>query len=286
VRRSILALSGLGAGLFGLVILSLDQKDSAAKSNFSSISEPSVPITIPGTTQCSPKGMAILAPAVLHPVEEIFVALGDKVKKGQPVVRLDDDEPQADVRVKKANLENVTIAAREAKRYLASLEKLHLQGAVPEQRIHEARANSFKAEAEERAAKAAVDVAMAELEHYLIAAPIDGIVNRLDVRLGMVSRPGTTEWGEILDLREIDVRLDIPIGQIDKVKVGDQVKVMSSDLKTSHGAGRIVFLGLIAKSGQVPALVRLANEDGKLRCEIPVNVHFSGAVPRDQAVRD
>ena len=181
-----------------------------------------------GQTQCILKRKGILAPAVLHPVTEVLVSVGDTVKKGQPLVQLDDDEPKADVRVKKANLESSVIARHETKRYLESLEKLHTQGAISEQRIHDARASAQKAEADERAAKAAVDAVMAELEHYLVDAPIDGVINRLEVYPGMVSRPGTTIWGEILDISELDVRCQLTASQADVVKIGDEVEVLGA----------------------------------------------------------
>ncbi len=232
--------------------------------------------TVPGKTQCLASRKGVLAPAVLHPVVKIMAAVGDTVKKDQPLVQLDDDEPQADVRLKKALLENTGIAMREAKRYLVSLEKLEAKGAVSEQRIHDARASALKAEADERAAKAAVDASMAELEHFIVPSPIDGVVNRLDVYLGMVSRPGTTVWGEVLDTKELDIRIQLTPAQIERVKVGDQAEIMKEDKTATHGAGRLVFISLEANSatGSFPALVRFDNREGKLRCEMAVQVRF------------
>lgn len=232
--------------------------------------------TVRGQTQCILKRKGILAPAVLHPVTEVLVSVGDTVKKGQPLVQLDDDEPQADVRVKKANLESAGIAKREARRYLDSLEQLHTQGAISEQRIHEARASANKTEADERAAKAAVDAVMAELEHYIVDAPIDGVINRLEVYAGMVSRPGTTIWGEILDIAELDVRCQLTVQQADLVKIGDEVEVQVLDSAKSHGTGRLIFIGLEAnpEKGTIPALIRLANPGCRLRCEVPVQIRF------------
>src|SRR5207245_6946128 len=112
---------------------------------------------------------------------------------------------------------------------LVSLERLQSHGAISEQRIHDARATALKAEADERAATAAVDVAMAELEHYIVSAPIDGIVNRLEVHPGMVSRPGTTNWGEVLDIKEMDVRCQLTLGQADLGKTGDEVEVPENE---------------------------------------------------------
>lgn len=60
-----------------------------------------------------------------------------------------------------------------------------------------------------QAAKAAIDGAKVELEHFTVLAPIDGAMNWLDVYLGAVSRPGTTLWGERIDLSEMDARCDL-----------------------------------------------------------------------------
>jgi len=231
---------------------------------------------VSGQTQCPPKRKGILAPAVLHPVTDVLVSVGDTVKKGQPLIQIDDDEPQADVRVKKAVLENTGIAAREAKRYLASLEKLQTQGAIPEQRIHDVRAIALKTEADERAAKAAMEMSMAELEHYVVSAPIDGVVNRLSVHPGMVSRPGTSVWGEVLDTKELEVRIQFTMAEAELVHAGDDGEVLAADLTKSYGTGRLIFIGLQANAdnGKIPALVRVANPDGKLRCEVPVQVRF------------
>jgi hypothetical protein len=120
---------------------------------------------------------------------------------------------------------------------------------------------------------------MAELEHYLVTAPIDGVVNRLDVHAGMVSRPGTTIWGEVLDIKDVDVRCELTPGQTASVKIGDAVDVLTADAATLLGTGRLVFVGLVATTdgAKFPALVRMASSNGKLRCEIPVQLRFGAA---------
>jgi RND family efflux transporter MFP subunit len=277
VKKLIIPILGLAGVLFTLTAAIVSTAQSGSQNKTKGDAATPDGFVIAGQTQCVPQRKGIVAPTVLHPVTDVLVSVGDTVKKDQKLVQLDDDEPQADVRVKKANLENAGIAMREAKRYLASLEHLQMQGAIAEQRIHDARATALKWEADERAAKAAVEVAMAELEHYVVSAPIDGVVNRLEVHPGMVSRPGTTVWGEILDIRELNVRCQLTSGQADSVKVGDTVEVLTADLLTTHGTGRVIFIGLSAnaETGKIPALVRIANPDGRLRCEVPVQLRFS-----------
>jgi multidrug efflux system membrane fusion protein len=234
-------------------------------------------IEVLGRTQCVPKRKAIVAPAAPpHPVTEVLVALGDRVKKGQPLVKLDDDEAQADLRAKRANLESAEATLTEAKCRLDAVERGHQKGAVAEEHYHDIRTAALKAEKEVQAARAAVEGAKAELEHFLVEAPIEGVVNRLDVYRGTVSRPGTTVWGEILDLSEIDARCDLAPEQVDQLAVGQRADVRRKGKQSFSAKGQVVFIGLSAdpSTGLVPVLVRLQNPEGRLRCELPVQVRF------------
>jgi RND family efflux transporter MFP subunit len=211
----------------------------------------------------------------LHPVVQVKVAPGDRVKKGQELVKLDDDEPRADVRLKKALLDSARHSANEARRFLAKAESM--PGILPEQRLHEARLAVHKAEADERAAKALLDSSEAELEHYSVAAVVDGVVSWLDVYPGVVSRPGTSVWGEIVDLRELDVRCELTPEQADEVAVGQAVEVRRVGARKALPGARLAFVGPVAdsKTGLVPVLVRVANPDEALRCGVPVSVRFT-----------
>jgi RND family efflux transporter MFP subunit len=267
----------------GLVLLSMafiaalvrgrDPSPAAKQEPSPKAALPAAPgIEFPGRTQCTPKGKALIAPVPLHPVEELLVSPGDRVKKGQPLVKIDADEQQAEVRAKKAALENATVALKEAKRYLAAIEKHH--DAIPEQKCHEAHAAALKAEGDVRVAKALLESAEAELEHYTIVSPIDGVVNRLDVCVGTVSRPGTVVWGEILDLAEVDVRCEVPPAFAADLSLGQPAEIRSVKDKVLLGVGKVTFVGFSADktSGLVPVTIRLANANWKVRSEIPVQV--------------
>jgi RND family efflux transporter MFP subunit len=234
------------------------------------------PLEVVGLTQCAPGRRGIIAPVPLHPVVEVKVVPGDRVKKGQELVKLDDDEPRADVRLKQALLDSARHTAQEARRFLAKAESR--PELFPEQRLHEARLAVRKTEADERAAKATLDSSEAELEHYRVAAVVDGVVSRLDVYPGVVARPGTAVWGEIVDLRELDVRCELAPEQADAVAVGQNVEVRPAGGKILPGA-RIVFVSPVAdaKTGRVPVLVRLLNPEEHLRCGVPVSVRFTAS---------
>ena len=286
---------------------------------------------VPGKTQPAPGRSARIAPAVLHPVVEVLVKAGERVKKDQRLVEIDADEPKADLAAKKAILEAARaslarlkaeprdeeikeaeatlhvaeVSLKEAQHYSERIRPGWEQGVVPEQRYHEARARLDRAQGEKRAATARlhklrrrpfaqevaeltakvaeadanVKASEAELEHYTVPAAIDGVVSWLDVNLGTVARPGTTVWGEILDLREIDVRCEVKPGQLDRIHIGDTAEVIVDEERGTALPGKVAVVGIAADpaSGRVPVVVRLANPDERLRCYVDVKVRFPGS---------
>jgi multidrug resistance efflux pump len=124
-------------------------------------------------------------------------------------------------------------------------------------------------------AEAELDACEHELEHFTIFAPIDGVISWLDVAPGAVVRPGTKTWGEILDLREIDVRCEAPAAQVDLLDPQQPVDIVSSS-GSQRFVGRIVTVGLSAdrESGTVPVTVRIAGAHERLRLNVEVIARF------------
>jgi HlyD family secretion protein len=288
-----------------------------------------VVLEVAGKTRPAPGRKGVVAPAVLHPVVEVMASAGDRVKKDQPLVKLDDDEPQADLRAKKAALaelgatlarlkaeprqheveeaeaalETYRVAAKAARQFVERLEPAWANGSIPDQRFHDAKADAAKAEADVRAAEArlkrlqrrpfqfevaeleariagakeAIKAAEAELEHYTVRAPIDGVITWLDVNPGTVSRPGTSVWGEVIDLSEIDVECGLTPEQAERVTVGQKAEV-SPDGRPGVWSGEVVFVGVAAdaQTGRVPVKVRVKEARGRVRCHIEAKVRFGG----------
>jgi multidrug resistance efflux pump len=154
----------------------------------------------------------------------------------------------------------------ESRLSLGAAEKAYQNGAYPEQSYRAAIVAFLKAEMDERIAQAGLESAQAELEHYVVTAPIAGIVSRLNVHPGMVSRPGTTAWGEILDLSVTDVRCEVTPEQADRRSVGQAAEVRPYGNEEAV-PGQVVFVGIMADqtTGLVPILVRLFNPKGRVQ---------------------
>jgi multidrug efflux pump subunit AcrA (membrane-fusion protein) len=156
---------------------------------------PAAAFEVPGKTQPDPGRLATIAPTVLHPVAEVTVVPGTRVKKGQPLIKLDDDEAQADVRAKtaalaeqkasleklkaqprkeeqaeaRAALESAQESARETKKIVRRMTPAHEAGAIPDASMYAASLLMRKAAAEERAATAHLQQLLKKPIHLEIA---------------------------------------------------------------------------------------------------------------------
>jgi multidrug resistance efflux pump len=154
-----------------------------------------------GKTQPAPGRAASIATVVIHPVIEIMIVPGQRVKAGEPIIKMDADEPEADVRAKQAELvhleaslarhkavprEQERAKARaewEAAKAMAAGEKERMgrlqalldKGATTQGQELQARTASLKAEADERAAEAYLQ--------YLLLQPIPQEIEELQAQI-------------------------------------------------------------------------------------------------------
>jgi RND family efflux transporter MFP subunit len=234
------------------------------------------PLEALGRTRCLLNRRGIIAPAILRPVVEVLVGPGDRVTKGQVLIKLFDLEPQAKLRAREKDLRSIEARAQYSRRNLNNAEKAHQNGAMPENTYNEVRSTALSNEAQQLAAQAELALVQAELKLYAVTASIDGEVAWLDVSPGTVTWPGALIWGEIVDLRELDVRCELSPVQAEQVAVGQSAEVWLVGKVEAAGTGKVVLVGKVAdrNSGLVPVVVRLANPQERLRAEVAVKVRF------------
>jgi HlyD family secretion protein len=215
----------------------------------------------------------------LRPVVEVLVAPGDRVKKGQALIKLYDLEPQAKVRAREKELRSIEAKAQYSRRNLDNAERSRATGAMPENVYNDVRAIALSNEAQVPAAEAELALAESELKLYTLTASIEGEIAWLDVSPGTVTWPGSLIWGEIIDLRELDVRCELSPVQVDRIAPGQPAEIWLDGNAEPAATGKIVFIGKSANrtTGFIPVAVRVANVQERLRAEVAVKVRFQTA---------
>jgi RND family efflux transporter MFP subunit len=236
-------------------------------------------VEVAGRTKCPLTRRGIIASAILRPVVEVLVSTGDQVKKGQALIKLYDLEPQARVRAREQDLKSSQAKALYSRKNLELAEGSKGTAAVPARTYNDLRAAALSSEALALAAEADLAHAQAELKLYTVTATSDGEIAWLDVSPGTVSWPGAMMWGEIVDLRELDIRCDLLPILAEQVAVGQPAEVALDGKSQPAGTGKVVFVGKAAdrNTGFVPVVIRMPNPQAQLRAEVAVKVRIQTA---------
>lgn len=152
----------------------------------------------------------IIRPEIAGRISEILFQEGQKVARGQVLVRLDDSTFRAQLEQARANL-----ALSEANSDRAR--KLYSQGAGTERARDEA-------EARLRVDRAAIELTRAQMEKTVLFAPFDGIVGLRKVSVGAYVAAGQ----DIANLENIDpVKVDFRVPEVflAAVRVGQPLSI-------------------------------------------------------------
>ena len=163
------------------------------------------------------------------------------VKKGQVIAELEQSlfiirvkQNEANYRSAVAALEKSKVNERNAKKSLARVEELFQKGLVsPEERekaeeLYLSSQSDVKSnQAQLEQAQAQLDSSRVDLEHTVIASPIDGVVITRNVNVGQTvaaSFQAPVLFVIANDLREMQVNCSVDEADIGKVKEGQQAK--------------------------------------------------------------
>lgn len=222
-------------------------------------------------------------------IDQIYVSRGSRVRKGEPLVRLDSsvESAAADLALFKSQMNGA----------LESAQSRLLHAESKARRKSDLAASDFAsmqdrddAEAEEAVARGDVLAAreakqLARLEHAyavaqlnlrLIRSPLDGVVIDKAMNEGDLAQPedGT---GFILKLAEIDllrVKVIMPLAYYRQVKPGERVDVVPEQPMQGHYPAKVSVVDKVidAASGTFQVQIDLPNPKGELpgglRCTV------------------
>ena len=150
-------------------------------------------IEVPGTVR--PVDRATLAAKVMGTVDSVSITLGQRVKRGEVLLRLSAAEIDARVAQAEARLEQVSRDYEREKGLLAD-------GASTEAVVR-------SLESEQRAARAGVNEARTMLSYTQIVAPFDGVISARPVNEGDLASPGV-RLVEIEGTDKLRVETEVP----------------------------------------------------------------------------
>jgi RND family efflux transporter MFP subunit len=176
-----------------------------------------------------------ISPLVSGVVEEVCVNVGDHVKKGDPLFRVDSREARAAVTSREAEIPVLTARLEEAEANLAEkrdlLDRVNKLGSKNVASQEEVRRASFqhraaealqaRAAAELQQGKALLAEAQTDLDLTLVAAPREGEILQVNIRAGEYAAPTTATEAILLgDTSTLQLRADVDEDSAWRVRPG------------------------------------------------------------------
>jgi HlyD family secretion protein len=172
-------------------------------------------------------------------VAAVNVDVGDRVRKGQELVRLAEDLLAAEVASKRANLEQAQASAENAASAYRRAHSLSGSGALSQSDVDKLRSEELAARARVEVSKADLHAADLRLRHTRVTAPDDGVISARSVNVGQVAQVGT-EMLRLLRKGRVEWRAEIPESRMREIRVGQNVKLTTADGAQLDGKVRAI----------------------------------------------
>ncbi len=223
-----------------------------------------------------PSQMADLPSLVPGIIAEVHVKEGQSVKKGTPLITLDD-------RVPRARLEAAAVEAQ----LMGALRRAEVDVKMSESRLSRLRtvlsrgaAGGFELEAAEgvrdqavaavgqqrdilKATEANRKLAEAQLLQYTIVAPFDGVVTEIHRKSGAVDPSQLVV--SIANLNALEVEMHLPSRMVGQIQVGQQISLSAGIPISKDITAAVVSVSPIidSASNTFRCLLEIENNDGK-----------------------
>jgi cobalt-zinc-cadmium efflux system membrane fusion protein len=244
-------------------------KTAGIRTEEASVAEVHERISVTATIQANQDRLAHITPRVPGRIVGIAANLGDRVKAGQALARLDSLElgeahstyMQAESQFKLAQAD------------FERAEKLHAEQIVPEKDYLRSRAEQEKARA---ALKAAADRlrlmgvsptrADDAVSVFPVAAPFAGTVIEKKAVLGELAQPDKSLF-TVADLSAVWIEANLFEKDLGKVKTGASVGVTVAAYPNEVFKGRLTYISSVMdkESRTIQARVEVPNADGRLK---------------------
>lgn len=214
------------------------------------------------TGSIQPQRRADLRAEVSAVVLQVFKDNGDRVRRGDVLVRLDDTAIRESLTSAEAAVRAAGQTLSQAEQQYQRLKTLRESGMVSTQQLEDAQLRRDGARSDKVAAEAMLVQARQQLERTYSRAPFDGVVSERKVSRGDTAQTGK-ELLKVIDLSSLRFEGLVSADAVHSVRVGQKVNFRV------NGYGPQEFVGTVARidpaanpnTRQVGVLVDFSNGD-------------------------
>jgi RND family efflux transporter MFP subunit len=226
-----------------------------------------------------------VAAEVSGSVDSVNVEEGQRVKKGDVLVKLSTDLMEKTLEATRASHEQVLSELENATLHLERIEELHKEELIPEKSFDDARFGVKGLEKKAASLQAEVERLEIEMSKKEVRAPFDGVVLKDHVDRGEWLAPGSPVATVAKD-DIVDIIVDVPEDVMQKVKPGRKVQVRAGGKNITGKVFHTIPTGDVA-TRVFPVKIRIQNDESLIegmeaRVRLPVGQSKKALiVPRD-----
>ncbi len=268
LKKKIFIFGGLGLLLIILITFAIASasKEEIILVTTEKVERRTLTQKVAATGKIQPEFKVVITPEVTGEIVELPVKEGDRVKKGQLLIRIKGDQYKAQKERLEANLQsansNLKIRDAELRRIeseLRRVKELHDKNLVSDAELEIIQTNYLSAKASYESAVAMITQSEAQLREVLemlykttIYSPLDGIVTNLKVEVGeRVLGSNFTQGTELMtvaDLNNMEAVVDVDENDVVLVSIGDTAEIKVDAIRDKIIKGIVTQIGNSAKT--------------------------------------
>ena len=200
--------------------------------------------------------------------------IGDFIKKGEVLARIDQRTPQNNLEQATADLDVAKVRLSNAESQFVRSQKLHNEGSISDKAFEDAQEAFSSAKSQYVRSNVFLENAKIALDDTLVRSPIDGTIISRAAEVGQVITSPTSAVGggtllmEMADLNKVRVRALIDEIDIGKITIGQEVTLRVSAYRDKKFTGLVSKIEPQAREEQnvttFPVLIDIENKDNLL----------------------
>ncbi len=285
-KKKIYIFSGIGVLVLAIIVLVITQgnKNEIIKVQTEKVAKRTITQSVTATGNIDPEFKVIITPEVTGEIVSLPVKDGDKVKKGDLLLRIKADTYLAAKQRAEANLQSakasLSMRKAERERVTASynrIKEMHAKKLSSDMELENSKSEYLStiaqyesAEAMVTQSEASVREAAEQLNKTTIISPIDGTVTQLNVELGeRVLGSGFSQGTNLMtiaDLSKMESIVDVDENDIVLISLGDTARIKVDAF------GDRVFKGVVSEIGNSAQTSGLGSQDQVINFEVKIRV--------------
>lgn len=256
------------------------------------VSKMDIEITTPLTGRIEPVEEASIIPMISGEITKVHVDLGTPVSVGTPLFELDKDQVQNSYNQSLASYNKSKDAHDNAKANLERTKTLYNEGAVSKQQYEQAQLQSSSTYQALAQSKAGLNSAKDALDNTVVTSPINGYVTLVNINEGEIASQSMPAVA-VANIDTVEIETSISEHLINKVQIGDSVKVYVSSASDKEFTGKITALSPAPAKGSLtyPLKVSIDNTDTLIKSGMFAEIHITSedkkdvvAIPSDSVI--